>query len=111
MADFIGGVDLMDGVVVDDLPSSVTIECADCTHYVGHGITGHVGLPVSVAQLRPEKIYLSPEEPPGPFNRVRGTVKRKCRTSGVIASISLELPSGALLKVSGKTISAIVKTS
>ena len=98
VADFIGNVNLMDGVVVDDLPSSVTIECVDCTHYVGHGITGHVGLPVSVA-LRPEKIYLSQDEPPGPFNRVRGTVK-EMSYFGSYSVYFLELPSGALLKVS-----------
>ena len=98
VADFIGNVNLMDGVVIDDLPSSVTIECADCLHYVGHGITGHAGMTVSVA-LRPEKIYLSRDEPEGPYNRVRGEVK-EMSYFGSYSVYFLELPSGARLKVS-----------
>ena len=99
VADFIGNVNLMDGVVIDDQPSSVTIECADCLHYVGHGITGHEGMTVSVA-LRPEKIYLSREEPEGPpVNRVRGEVK-EMSYFGSYSVYFLDLPSGARLKVS-----------
>ena len=98
VADFIGNVNLMDGVVVDDQASSVTIECADCSHFVGHGITGHVGMGVSVA-LRPEKIYLSREEPAGPHNRVRGVVQ-EMSYFGSYSVYFLDLPSGARLKVS-----------
>lgn len=98
VADFIGNVNLMEGVVVDDQPSSVTIECADCVHYVGHGITGHVGLPVTVA-LRPEKIYLSREEPEGEHNRVQGVVE-EMSYFGSYSVYFLRLPSGAKLKVS-----------
>ena len=98
VADFIGNVNLMDGVVIDDQPSSVTIECADCVHYVGHGITGHVGLPVTVA-LRPEKIYLSREEPEGEHNRVQGVVE-EMSYFGSYSVYFLRLPSGAKLKVS-----------
>ena len=98
VADFVGNVNLMDGTVTDDQPSSVTVACRDCTHYVGHGITGHVDMPVVVA-LRPEKIFLSRDEPPGPHNRVRGTVK-EMSYYGSFSVYFLELPSGALLKVS-----------
>ena len=35
VADFVGNVNLMDGTVTDDQPSSVTVACRDCTHYVG----------------------------------------------------------------------------
>ena len=98
VADFVGNVNLMDGTVTDDQPSSVTVACADCTHYVGHGISGHVDMPVVVA-LRPEKIFLSRDEPSGPHNRVRGTVK-EMSYYGSFSVYFLELPSGALLKVS-----------
>jgi ABC-type Fe3+/spermidine/putrescine transport system ATPase subunit len=90
---FIGNVNLMDGVVVDDQNSSVTIECADCTHFVGHE-----GMEVCVA-LHPEKIFLSREEPPGPRNRVRGVVK-EMSYFGSFSVYFLDLPSGARLKVS-----------
>ena len=98
VADFVGNVNLMDGTVTDDQPSSVTVACADCTHFVGHGITGHLDMPVVVA-LRPEKIFLSRDEPEGPHNRVRGTVK-EMSYYGSFTVYFLELPSGALLKVS-----------
>ena len=45
-----------------DRPDHVIIDCADCKHYVGHGITGTEGMAVSVA-LRPEKITLTREAP------------------------------------------------
>ena len=98
VADFVGNVNLMDGTVTDDQPSSVTVACADCTHFVGHGITGHLDMQVVVA-LRPEKIFLSRDEPEGPHNRVRGTVK-EMSYYGSFTVYFLELPSGALLKVS-----------
>ncbi|HEV7913885.1 MAG TPA: TOBE domain-containing protein, partial [Albitalea sp.] len=98
VADFIGNVNLMDGTLVQDEPDHVVIACADCRHYVGHGITGVEGMPVTVA-LRPEKIQLSRDKPDGEFNRARGTVKNLAYF-GSYTVFHLELPSGALLKVS-----------
>lgn len=98
VADFIGNVNLMEGIITEDEPSSVIIECADCSHHVGHGITGHVGMTVTVG-LRPEKIYLSREEPEGPHNRVRGVIQ-EISYFGSYSVYFLELPSGARLKVS-----------
>ena len=40
VADFIGNVNLMDGTVVDDEADHVVVDCGDCSHCVGHGITG-----------------------------------------------------------------------
>ena len=105
VADFIGNVNLMDGTLLEDEADHVVIDCADCRHYVGHGITGTKGMPVTVA-LRPEKIRISREEPaavagePGaPFNRVRGSVK-DLAYFGSFTVYHLALPSGAVLKVS-----------
>jgi putrescine transport system ATP-binding protein len=105
VADFIGNVNLMEGRLVEDEPDHVVVECADCRHYVGHGITGTLGMPVTVA-VRPEKIRISRDEPdaredePGaPFNRVRGSVK-ELAYFGSFTVYHLELASGALLKVS-----------
>ena len=74
VADFIGNVNLMDGTVEVDEPDHVIIGCADCKHYVGHGITGNEGMPVTVA-LRPEKIHLSRNKPDDHYNSARGIVK------------------------------------
>ena len=105
VADFIGNVNLMDGSVAVDEADHVEIACADVRHHVGHGITGHVGMPVTVA-LRPEKIRLSRRPPvleagdaPAPLNQVRGTV-RDLVYLGSDTLYHLALPSGAILKVS-----------
>jgi putrescine transport system ATP-binding protein len=98
VADFIGNVNLMDGVVTEDEPDYVMVDCVDCRHYVGHGITGHEGMPVTVA-LRPEKIFLSADKPEGEHNQVRGVVK-EMSYFGSYTVYHLQLPSGAILKVS-----------
>ncbi len=105
VADFIGNVNLMDGTLARDEPDHVIIACADCSHYVGHGITGSEGMPVTVA-LRPEKIRIAREPeaaddgtPPGGFNRVRGTVKDMAYF-GSFTVYHLQLESGLVLRIS-----------
>jgi putrescine transport system ATP-binding protein len=98
VADFIGNVNLMDGTVEADEPDHVIIECADCRHYVGHGITGTPGMAVTVA-LRPEKIHLSRRKPDEDFNTAQGTIKEMAYF-GSYTVYHLQLASGARLKVS-----------
>ncbi|MEI7465452.1 MAG: polyamine ABC transporter ATP-binding protein [Burkholderiales bacterium] len=105
VADFIGNVNLMDGTLTDDHPDHVVIECADCKHYVGHGITGSEGMAVTVA-LRPEKIRIgrqplppSDGEPTGGLNRVKGTIK-DMSYFGSFTVYHLALASGLILKIS-----------
>jgi len=101
-------VNLLDGKVVEDEPGHVVVECADVRHWIGHGITGTLGMPVTVA-LRPEKIRIASDPPPdqgqpaGPFNRVRGTVK-DLAYFGSYTVYHLALPSGAVLKVSQSNV-------
>jgi len=98
VADFIGNVNLMDGKVVVDEPDSVEVECAACRHHVGHGITGTLGMPVTVA-VRPEKIRLSVSRPDGSTNVVQGTVRDKSYF-GRFTLYHLVLPGGQVLTVS-----------
>jgi putrescine transport system ATP-binding protein len=104
VADFIGNVNLMEGMLVQDEVDHLVIECADCSHYVGHGITGSRGMALSVA-VRPEKIHLqrdAPDDsqaPHSPYNRVQGTIK-DLSYFGSFTVYHLLLASGALLKVS-----------
>ena len=104
VADFIGNVNLMDGTLDHDQADHCIIGCADCRHYVGHGITGTEGMAVTVA-LRPEKITLSKAKPAGvegvagEFNQVQGTVK-EMSYFGSFTVFHLQLASGAALKVS-----------
>lgn len=98
VADFIGNVNLMEGTLAVDEPDHVVIDSADCRHYVGHGISGSLGMALTVA-LRPEKIEVSREQPDEEFNAVRGTIK-EMSYFGSFTVYHLELASGALLKVS-----------
>jgi len=98
VADFIGNVNLMDGKVVVDEPDHVVIEGADCSHYVGHGITGTLGMPVTVA-LRPEKISLQREAPADGHNAVRGTIQ-ELSYFGATTVFRVRLASGLVLAVS-----------
>jgi putrescine transport system ATP-binding protein len=99
VADFIGNVNLMDGTLDVDAEAHCEIGCADVKHYIGHGITGTRGMPVTVA-LRPEKIKLAREAPDrAEFNAVRGTIREKSYF-GSFTVYQVELPSGARLKVS-----------
>jgi putrescine transport system ATP-binding protein len=102
VADFIGNVNLMDGTLDVDEKDHCVIGCADCKHYVGHGITGTEGMAVTVA-LRPEKIELTREEPVHPhgagYNCVRGEIK-EMSYFGSFSVYHLQLASGAKLKVS-----------
>ncbi|HSW09169.1 ABC transporter ATP-binding protein [Aquabacterium sp.] len=98
VADFIGNVNLMDGTLSVDEADHCVIACADCQHYVGHGITGTPGMAVSVA-IRPEKMMLSRDAPAEPYNRTEGTVKA-LSYFGSFTVYHLGLASGAGLKVS-----------
>ncbi len=99
VADFIGNVNLMDGTLEVDEADHAEIRCADCRHYVGHGITGSKGMDVAVA-LRPEKIQLSRQQPARTaLNAVRGRI-RDMAYFGSYTVYRLQLASGAVLKVS-----------
>ncbi|MEO8922588.1 MAG: TOBE domain-containing protein, partial [Caldimonas sp.] len=105
VADFIGNVNLMDGAVVEDEADHVVVDCGDCRHWIGHGITGTLGMKVTVA-LRPEKIRIHSELPPGSgagaaasFNRVHGKIK-DLAYFGSFTVYHLQLASGRTLKIS-----------
>jgi putrescine transport system ATP-binding protein len=97
VADFIGNVNLMDGSVSVDEPDHVVIDCPDCRHFVGHGITGTLGMPVTVA-LRPEKISLQRDKPADEFNAVAGTIQ-ELSYFGATSVFRIKLASGKVLAV------------
>ena len=105
VADFIGNVNLMDGKLVKDEVDHVIIDCADCSHYIGHGITGTESMSLSVA-VRPEKISLQRDPPSdghAPHNRLQGTI-RDLSYFGSFTVYQLALASGATLKVSQSNV-------
>jgi putrescine transport system ATP-binding protein len=98
VADFVGNVNLFDGEVAVYEPDHVVVNSPVCNFYVGHGITGNLGMPVSVA-LRPEKVMLSMQDPQLPHNVV-ACVLEDWSYFGSHTSYSLRVPGGQRLKVS-----------
>ena len=74
-AEFIGSTNLFEGHTVEDEPDHVFIETPDltCRLYVSHGITGPLGMPVTIS-VRPERIALTRKPPEGAFNWGKGVV-------------------------------------
>ncbi|MDE1184117.1 polyamine ABC transporter ATP-binding protein [Paraburkholderia sp.] len=74
-AEFIGSTNLFDGNTVEDEPDHVFIETPDlsCRLYVNHGITGPLGMPVTVS-VRPERMALTRKPPEGAYNWGKGVV-------------------------------------
>ncbi|MES2933397.1 MAG: TOBE domain-containing protein, partial [Pseudomonadota bacterium] len=64
VADFIGSINMFEGVVVEDEPDHVVIDSPECQHYISHGISGTLGMAASVG-VRPEKISVSKTAPGG----------------------------------------------
>ena len=96
VADFIGNVNMFEGVIEEDEADHVTVRCAECLHYVGHGISGNSGMSVGVA-LRPEKIILSKEKPTGEYNWCEGEVI-EIVYFGAHTTYHLKLASGKVIK-------------
>jgi putrescine transport system ATP-binding protein len=100
VADFIGSVNLFNGVVIEAAPDHVIIESPECRQVAAQGIGGTVGMPVSVG-IRPEKIAISAAAPENGFdgqtNCVRGTLVDWAYL-GSTTVYHLKLDSGFLLK-------------
>jgi putrescine transport system ATP-binding protein len=75
-AEFIGSVNLFEGVIAEDEPDYVTINSPEArnTIYIGHGVTGFPGQPVSIA-LRPEKLQISAQQPAQQHNYEPGEIE------------------------------------
>ncbi|RQS64938.1 polyamine ABC transporter ATP-binding protein [Burkholderia sp. Bp8963] len=82
-AEFIGSTNLFDGITVEDEPDHVFIESPGlpCRLYVNHGITGPLGMPVTVS-VRPERIALTRKPPEGAFNWARGRISNVAYMGG-----------------------------
>ena len=86
VADFIGSVNLFAGRVVADETDHVVIASPEGLHYVNHGITGTLGMDVSVA-VRPEKICVQVDAPTLEQRASNAEKGHNC-AQGVIAAIA-----------------------
>ncbi|CAE6778946.1 ABC transporter ATP-binding protein [Xanthomonas arboricola] len=75
-ADFIGSVNLIDAVIVEDKPDYVGLKASafDANIRIGHGITGFEGQAVAFA-LRPEKLLIGKDEPAQVCNKAQGVIE------------------------------------
>lgn len=74
-AEFIGSVNIFDGLIEQDEPDFVNIRSPHTRSlfHVGHGVTGFSGQEVSVV-LRPEKIQISQQRPQQAVNCEPGEI-------------------------------------
>ena len=99
VADFIGSVNMFEGIVTEDEPEYVRIQSeeAGSTLYIGHGISCVPGAQVAVA-IRPEKMVITHEPPESEENRLTGTI-REIAYMGDLSIYLVELDTGKTVKV------------
>ena len=99
VADFIGSVNMFEGIVTEDEPEYVRIQSdeAGSTLYIGHGISCVPGAHVAVA-VRPEKMVITHEPPESEENRLTGTI-REIAYMGDLSIYLVELDTGKTVKV------------
>ena len=98
VADFVGNVNLFDGEVTQYEADHVVVSSSSGDFFVGHGISGNLGMSVSIA-LRPEKVVLSLEDPQKQHN-VMPCVLEDWSYFGSHTSYSLRVEGNQRLKVS-----------
>lgn len=98
VAEFIGTINIFEGVVVEDEPDHVLIEseAAGCQLYVTHSVAVPMGAQVAVA-VRPEKVMISTKQPAEKRNCTKGIVK-DIAYLGDISIYYVELPSGKVIQ-------------
>ena len=99
VADFIGSVNMFEGIVTEDEPEYVRIQSdeAGSTIYIGHGISCVPGAHVAVA-VRPEKMVITHEPPESEENRLTGTI-HEIAYMGDLSIYLVELDTGKTVKV------------
>lgn len=99
-ANFLGQVNLIEGVLVDDDEKYAVIKSdeAGCKIYIDHAVQGHEGMTFWVA-LRPERLRITKEAPKDTkYNCVSGKVEEIGYLGG-ISTYHVRLESGKRIKV------------
>ncbi|RQR87457.1 MULTISPECIES: ABC transporter ATP-binding protein [unclassified Burkholderia] len=108
-AEFIGSTNLFEGVTVEDEPDYVYIESPELPSrlYVSHGITGPLGMPVTVS-VRPERIALTRKPPEGAFNWAHGKITNVAYMGGYsLYHVKLDAGKTVIANVSSLAISEL----
>ena len=99
-ANFLGQVNLIEGVLVDDDEKYAVIKSdeADCDIYIDHAVQGHRGMTFWAA-IRPERLRITKEAPEDTkYNCVSGKVEEIGYLGG-ISTYHVRLSSGLRIKV------------
>jgi putrescine transport system ATP-binding protein len=101
VADFIGSVNIFDGLVKQSPANSaqvpgIQVECADALLRVPSNQACHAGMAVGVA-IRPEKIVLSRKKPTAKVNHLAGVITEMAYF-GAHTSYHVKLASGKVLQ-------------
>jgi putrescine transport system ATP-binding protein len=108
-AEFIGSTNLFDGRVVEDEPDHVFVDTPDLSTqlYVSHGITGPLGMPVTIS-VRPERIALTRKPPEGAFNWGHGVISNIAYMGGYsLYHVKLDAGKTVIANVSSLALSEI----
>ncbi|MGC4396894.1 ABC transporter ATP-binding protein [Hydrogenophaga sp. T2] len=98
VADFIGNVNLFEGKLSVDEADRCAASTTIGEIHVGHGISGALGMPVSVA-VRPEKISIGKQRPAGMDHNVFGGRVKEIAYFGSYNTYIVVTPQGARVKI------------
>ena len=76
VAEFVGSVNIFEGEIVVDMEDHVIIECPQLERqiYLGHGVTTRAENKSAMYALRPEKVFVTTEQPEQQYNWAHGVV-------------------------------------
>ena len=104
VAEFIGNVNMFEGVILEDEPGHVLIDSRELGGriYVGHGVSTAPAAIVWTA-VRPEKLVLTRERPAGEHNRATGIIK-EIAYMGDMSIYLVQLDSGKVVRITQPNI-------
>lgn len=99
VAEFIGSVNLFEGLIIEDQEDHMVLQCADldCPIYIGHGVTSGVDERNMLFALRPEKTLMTRDRPEGDINWSSGVVHDIAYLGGHTVYY-VRLPSGKVVQ-------------
>lgn len=76
VAEFVGSVNIFEGQIITDMEDHVIIECPQLERhiYLGHGVATRAEDKSAIYAVRPEKVFVTTEQPEQEYNWAHGVV-------------------------------------
>ncbi len=76
VAEFVGSVNIFEGQIITDMEDHVIIECPQLERhiYLGHGVATRAEDKSTIFAVRPEKVFVTTEQPEQEYNWAHGVV-------------------------------------